>query len=766
VTLPDGTIRTQAFNAVGEVISSTDALGRETRYEYDAKGNLAAVVDPLGGTTRYAYDAEDNLVRQTDANGNVTRFVYDENGRMTQRIYPDGSTESQTYDAAGRVATMTGPDGGVTTLEYDAVGRVLRKTFPDASTESFTYSPSGRMLTATNSAGTVVFEYDDLDRLRRLENVDGSVITYTYDAAGNRISESVRLAGSVVATVTSYAYDAMNRLSSITDADGGVTSLTYDAIGNMVSRTLPNGVRTEYSFDPNSRLTRLTHGSAPLMLADYVYDLNAVGDRVRVTETVSGESAEYAYDPLRRLVSESYFDDRSVKVFELSYEYDAVGNRTALTDSAGTRTTYRYDNADKLLSQGAINYEYDASGNLRVARSPSAAARFTFDQEDQLIRVLRDGRETGYTYDARGERIRRASGGTTTNYLVDPVSLTGYSQVLADYTIAGGETRYTFGLERVSRDDGVPQYFHADASRNVRLLTDSTGTVTDRYDYQAFGQLRRASGASPNLYGFAGEHFDPEADLTYLRARYYDPVLGRFVSRDPFAGMPDEPMSLHRYLYAYANPLLFTDPSGEAVVTATGLAIASAIAGTIAGVVMAANSLYQAYGATAGFTDDRRARTDEFRVRFCSGATVAAGLGGGALTASIAEIGTKNPESSTYNLSVFGVGGAIGAATGGGEVRFDTPTPKNVKSFAGLGEIRTIGAGVGGIAGAAYDLYRIPNAGTEWVENVTKPGIGDSVSGLGLGAGGIVGWAYWSPRSLNDAIDKYTFRLNCPVAID
>lgn len=183
---------------------------------------------------------------------------------------------------------------------------------------------------------------------------------------------------------------------------------------------------------------------------------------------------------------------------------------------------------------------------------------------------------------------------------------------------------------------------------------------------------------------------------------------------------------------------------------------------------MAANSLYQAYGATAGFTDDRRGRTDQFRVRFCSGFTVAAGLGGGRLTAAVAEMGVKSdmgPESVSYSISVFGVGGSLGLATGGGENTFPTPTRKNVKSFAGLGEVRTVGASALVLGGASYELYKIPNTG-QWTRNVTKPGIGDSVSGVKGGIGGIAAFAYWAPRSKEPVINKATFRLECPVLID
>ena len=102
-----------------------------------------------------------------------------------------------------------------------------------------------------------------------------------------------------------------------------------------------------------------------------------------------------------------------------------------------------------------------------------------------------------------------------------------------------------------------------DGQRSVRALADEGGMVTDRYDYDAFGNLLARSGATPNTYLYAGEQFDPSLGLYNLRARYYDPRQGRFTARDPFAGRPDVPASLHPYAYAVNDPVNRRDPSGR-----------------------------------------------------------------------------------------------------------------------------------------------------------------------------------------------------------
>ncbi len=97
----------------------------------------------------------------------------------------------------------------------------------------------------------------------------------------------------------------------------------------------------------------------------------------------------------------------------------------------------------------------------------------------------------------------------------------------------------------------------------MRQLADTAGTVTDSYIYDAFGNLRDHVGSADNRYLYAGEQYDPNAGLYYLRARCYDPENGRFMTHDPYQGSPHEPVTLHRYLYANANPVIYTDPSGK-----------------------------------------------------------------------------------------------------------------------------------------------------------------------------------------------------------
>jgi RHS repeat-associated protein len=171
-------------------------------------------------------------------------------------------------------------------------------------------------------------------------------------------------------------------------------------------------------------------------------------------------------------------------------------------------------------------------------------------------------------YDGDGNRVAKTAGGVTTKYLVDTNSVTGYAQVLEELNSSGAITRkYTYGLQLISENQliGSTQtvnFYGYDGHGSVRQLTSSTGAVTDTYTYDAFGNILTTTGSTPNNFKFAGEQFDPDLGLYYNRARYLDVRQGRFWGMDTFEGHQQLPTSLHRYLYANANPISLRDPSG------------------------------------------------------------------------------------------------------------------------------------------------------------------------------------------------------------
>jgi RHS repeat-associated protein len=588
VIYPDGTSRTATYDRVGRRTSETDEEGRITRFELDALGRLIAVTDPLGQVTLYGYDANGDRISQTDAKGHTTRFEHDAQGRVTKRILPGGATESYTYDAVGNRLTRRGFDGTVTTYVYDPADRALSRTYPDGTGASFTYTATGMRASATDARGTTTYAYDDRDRLTAITDPEGRTLRFAYDAAGNRTAATAEIAGQTL--TTNYAYDEANRLQSVMDPADGSYAQGYDQNGNRTSLVHPNGVASTFTYDSKNRLTSLsTATGVGEIVQSYVYDLSPAGNRDVILEQ-DGTQRDYGYDALDRLVAETVTRGGS-PVYRNTFAYDAAGNRQRQTrqQQSGPEKAidYGYDDRDRLLTEGSVAYGWDPNGNL-ISRSGPEGATFTWDAESRLVRVeLAAGTSVEHSYDADGNRIRTkvvppSGPPAVTDYLVDPAQRTGVaqgpglSQVVAEtdgatgdllaYHVRGNDLLAT--LRPASGGGWDSRYLHGDGLGSVRVLTDETGGVTDRYAYEAFGQPIDHQGSDSNSYRFAGELTDPASGLHALRARWMSSALGLFLSPDPLQGTARPPFPDPLYAYAGANPVVRVDPSGLAWVWA------------------------------------------------------------------------------------------------------------------------------------------------------------------------------------------------------
>jgi RHS repeat-associated protein len=587
-TFADGTTHVVSYDEIGRRIAETDQAGKTTRFDYDALGRLITVTDVLGQITSYTYDEAGNRLTQTDANGHATRFEYDASGRRTARVLPDGARESMEYDEAGNLISKIDFQGRTTSFSYDPAGRLVSKSLPGGATVGYAYSATRRLSSVTDARGTTLFTYDARGRLASKTTPDGRKLSYGYDAAGNRTSTTAEVAGQTL--TTAYSYDALDRLTSVTDPEGRVYTHTFDAAGNRISQTYPNGVVTTYDYDALRRPTGVTavNPAAAETIASFVYTLGPAGNRTRIDE-LGGVSRAYGYDNLYRLGAVTIEDPEGV-VYTKSFGYDPAGNRLVQNHTAGgatASTSYGYDERDRILAAAGEGFTWDANGTLTSAGD--GASSYTWDPEGRLLSAtLADGTVVNYGYDAMGERVRTeatAPDGSTqvTGYLVDTQG--PISQVVAE-TDGEGELQayYVRGLDLLAAvRPSETRYYHADALGSARALTDETGEVTDRYAFSAFGELEVHEGEDLNVFLFAGEAWDPDSGFYYLRARWMDPSLGRFVSADPFEGFPTYPGTLHRYLYAGNDPVNNFDPSGRFfTVGLIGLTVSAAVSNLLA----------------------------------------------------------------------------------------------------------------------------------------------------------------------------------------
>ncbi len=306
------------------------------------------------------------------------------------------------------------------------------------------------------------------------------------------------------------------------------------------------------------RLTALTHTHNGALLARYAYTLDAAGNRTRVTETVNGVTREisYTYDALYRLIAADYSTGETY-----GYQYDPVGNRVAYTLTTpldGTAvTTYTYDAANRLLVAGApghsVAYTWDARGNLLS----DGTFTYTYSAAGRMVRVESITATLVYTYNADGLRVAQAQSVASVQS-VDTFTwdwATPVPELLSD-----GESLYLIGYDTLCWQTGTAWTFVLpDALGSVRQETDATGAVTAAREWSPYGE--EIDGAQAGL-GFTGEWYDANVGLTYLRARWYDGTVGRFVSEDQFTGDSKYPNKAHHFAYAWNNPIQWRDPSG------------------------------------------------------------------------------------------------------------------------------------------------------------------------------------------------------------
>ncbi|WP_444994436.1 putative Ig domain-containing protein [Aliikangiella sp. IMCC44359] len=560
----DSSIQTE-LDGADRKTGAIDQAEVKTTYAYDNVGRLLKVTDALLNETSFTYDEQGNKLTQTDAEGRVTRWTYDNMGRVLTRTLPLGQVESFTYDIAGNVKTRTDFNGDVMTYVYDNNNRVSSVIYSkDNSVDSFTYDNVGNRLTATKGEETWTYTYDKLNRLSSETKPDGKKLEYGYDAQGNKTQLKVTYAVGDI-RIETFTYDELNRLKTVTDSEANKTTYEYDAVGNRTSVIHSNANITSYVYDELNRLTQIQEKqSDDTLIGQFDYTLHATGRRTKITE-LNGRVSDYTYDDIYRLTNEDIIDSINGN-YTAAYTFDKVGNRTQSIIN-GVTTAYTYDNNDRLTQEGGEHYTYDDNGNTLTKTIDSDITTYTYDARQKLIsaEITESGvtKTSSYQYDIDGIRTQKVEESVTTNYLTD--SNRDYAQVIAEMDSNDSVTAsYTYGDDLLSMmKSGEIWNYHYDGLGSTRSLTNSSGNESDTYAYDAFGNLVSETGSTENAYLFTGEQFDESLGQYYLRARYYNQGIGRFTQQDTWMGNNHDPVTLHKYLYANADPVSYTDPTGN-----------------------------------------------------------------------------------------------------------------------------------------------------------------------------------------------------------
>jgi RHS repeat-associated protein len=365
--------------------------------------------------------------------------------------------------------------------------------------------------------------YDAVNRITQITDSNGRSISYQYDAAGNRTTMTTPDSRTIA-----YTYDFNNLLTGITTPDVGNFNFAYDANNRRTTRTLPNGTTAAYSYDQDSRLTGIQTAKNTTTIDSVNYTYDNAGNRI--TKTQPAANYNYTYDNIYRLTQATPSTGTSE-----TYTYDQVGNRlTKVPDalpSVNETTQYSYDDENRLtgvqITQGSnvkqLSFAYDPFGRrIKKTVSPSGGG---------------SGEETNYVYDGQN--------------------------IIMEYDQNGNITaKYTHGPnidEPLAVQQGTnTYYYHADGLGSITALSNASGSIVQTYSYDSFGNMT-ATGSISQPFTYTAREYDSETGMYFYRARYYDPKVGRFVTKDPI-GFGGGDVNL--YSYTGQNPVNYTDPYG------------------------------------------------------------------------------------------------------------------------------------------------------------------------------------------------------------
>jgi len=633
---PLGNTTTQSWCSCGSLDKIIDPNGNATTFERDLQGRVTREVRADNTATAYTYENTTSRLKQvTDAKSQVGQLEYFIDDDLKQVTYTNAAVAtpsvSFTYDpvynrpatmvdgtgstsysynpiavppmlGAGRLANVDGPlTNDTVTYGYDELGRGISRSVNGVGLTQG-YDALGRITGETNPLGSFTFAYDGVtNRLASASYPNGQTMAFAYyDNAGDRRLQEIhnKLSGGATLSKFGYSYDPLWNITAWTQqtdaSPGKVYEFNYDSTSQLLSGILKTqgpspSVLKRYGYAYDKGGNRATEQIDDTVLAASHNALNQLtsvqpGGALRFAGTVSEPATvTIGGTPGQVAADNSFLGTASVPSGTSTVAVaatDPSGNtrtNTYQVSQSGSSRTLTYDLAGNLTSDGARTYEWDGASRLVAVTQGAHRSEFTYDGVGRRVRVVEKDNsivtsDRRYVWcDASICEERDAAG----------------SGVLRRF--------FTLGVQ-----DGGAAYFYAkDHLGSIREVTDFTGAVRARYDYDPYGRTTKVSGDKDSFFGYSGLVQHQASGLELAQFRAYDPDTGRWLSNDPL-GFDD---GTNLYAYVHANPIGFTDaqgllsdPGGTAqaayqamqAATATGAGGAAAAAGAGAATVAVA----------------------------------------------------------------------------------------------------------------------------------------------------------------------------------
>jgi RHS repeat-associated protein len=592
------------YNSLHQLTSSSNGAGATVGYGYDLAGNVTSIAYPNpAGTVTRAYDNAERLRSVQDLSGGTTVYNYDADSNLLTQAYPNGTTMTLTSNAADQLATITdtassAPSTPFMSFTYNRyasgqVSQTVSAGVPGAGTDSYQYDQLQQLVNVNNLANGydayqnsiklvsgAVQGYDTADELTTSSNI---VLIGTSSASDAGTSSSLPVTFPLTMTVNdqmlvSVSLPGSGTVTGPTDYTVVTTTATGTTSGDakvvvfrhtVTSADLGTSAAT-FSFDTSTYpkaatmvVYRGVNATTPVDVVSAAVTTSATlltlpslsatlpGEQlVLLAGSNAGSAATWTAPTMKLQVSQP--GGSSVSSVIADQGLVAKGATGAVQATSSARGSL--GGVLVALSPAQASYLFDGRGDRISAISASGATTLGYDQAGRLTSFAKAGVTTTYAYDGTGLRASKHTGTNAEAFTWDEVT----SNLLVD-----GSTDYVYGLgglplEQLSSAGAL--YYYQDQLGSTRALATPTGVVTATYTYDALGNL---TGQTPvvnppaNPFGFAGQYADAESGLIYMRARYYDPATGQFLTRDPaFA------QSGSFYGYAGNDPVNSIDPSG------------------------------------------------------------------------------------------------------------------------------------------------------------------------------------------------------------
>lgn len=565
------------YDAAGRVNKYTDEEGNEFITEYDEAGNVTKLFDAYGNAVQSnSYDELNNLVSTTDTLGIETQYNYDSVGNLIKKIENLNSAREAesgySYDKAGRLTSVVDAENGTSSYEYDQVGRITAQIDPNGGRSEYSYDSMGRIIESVTALGSQnKYAYNAVGLLKEAENARGQKTSYTYYKNGwiksftdeiGTVSYTYDGNGNVL-TVTdengtiTREYNEMNLVTKYTDFRGNTIDYSYDQLGNLVTLTYPGGKIVRYSYYKNGNIETVTDWDENI--TSYEYNGNG---RLTKTTRPDGSVETRTYDKAGRLISQSDVNGEVV-ICQRDYAYDESGNITNIDTTNAMGVTglnsaeMVYNENNQLVKYNDETVKYDAGGNMIYGPLNGKMADFKYDCRNRLV----SAGGTTYAYDAENNRISKTVDKIKTEYVIDS---TGSLTRILTASTDSKTTYFVYGIGLISQEyDNEVLFYHFNNIGSTEAVTSLDGKIQEKFEYGPYGELLSENKCG-TIFLYNGEYgvSTDENGLYYMRARYYNPEIKRFINQDVVIGSIVDSPSLNRYAYVEGNPISLADPFG------------------------------------------------------------------------------------------------------------------------------------------------------------------------------------------------------------